>query len=137
LSGFPKKSETKVKRLKKKNNSILKTLRSSLKRKRIKSFSKEETCPKIFNSKKRTLKNQRKRKPQKPRRIRKPQKMKTNKTRQSSTCFPKKNQNKTIVFRVISQLIKAQVLSCSVIEGSNTLFKFSSMITSKLKNLLT
>jgi hypothetical protein len=63
LSESPKKSESKVKRLKTKNKSILKTLRSSLKRKRIKSFSKEKTCPKIFNSKKRALKNQRKRKP--------------------------------------------------------------------------
>jgi hypothetical protein len=128
LSEFPKKLETKVKRYKKRHNWILKTSRSLLKRKRTKFFSKEKTHPKIFNFKKKASKNQRKRKLQRPRRIRKPQKMKTNKILQSSIFFPKINRLKTIVIQVILQLIKAQVLSCGIIEGSNTIFKFSSMI---------
>ncbi len=53
--------------------------------------------------------------------------MKTNKILQSSIFFPKINHSKTIVIRVILQLIKAQVLSSGIIEGSNKNFKFSSM----------
>jgi hypothetical protein len=127
LSEFPKKSETKVKRHKQRHNWILKTSRSLLKRKEIKFFSKEKTHLKIFNSKQKASKNQRKRKLQKSRQIRKRQKMKINKILQSSIFFPKINNSKAIVIRVILKPIKAQVLSYSIIEGSNKKFKFSQM----------